>query len=1021
MKYFWIFCGIVLCSPPAMCDEPAEQFLQALRDQQYYNVALDYLEDMETSPLAPANFKESLPFERAQTLIQSAGRIRDTRLLEKRLLEAERLLTESEASTSNPELKAKSQTNRGDLLFQRAKIYLKAGSRPSLTAGEKETQNKQAREYLLKANQAFGGAKESYKKILDNYDLDPNDPDSKTRLKRTRGIFTVVRLKLPQIMEIFADTLEETDPQRKKFLGQAVSEFEKLWLKYPNFPAGLDSCLSAARCKYKLKEYEEALSFVQQIFSLPNNSALLPRKRQAMVLASDCWAAIRPYPYDDVIANLESFCSKLTRRDQRNPQWQRIQMELARAYHNKSVDLKKQDPSDGRIKSFSREAAKLIKAVARIPGEHRDTARKLVEEWGLNLAAESVAETKEPLNTFADAKARGIELITEIEGLNADISDAKRQANGPGSVSPAELDGMKKRLVDIARQCISVLERAIVLRETSTTREDLNQIRYLQSVCYFVQENYFESALIGEFLVEKYPRVAFSKQAGGIAVRSYAALHDQANPENRSFEQEQLAGLSAKMVETWPGSPESAEAASILTKLTLAKKDLSTDDIDKAEELMQTVSSSSIQRALLAVNLGRKLWFQYRKKKAEETESQDELKQRLTGAIKYLSEGVQGFSLNDLRMEAAWGAVRLVDAHLENGDLDRALESLESGSLAPIDLVKQKNKTIVQSGDFDRFASETYIVAGKTYLEALGQRVGDNQYADKALQIVKAMQIRANRIGSEKMKQDVSRMYRLIAVKLESQLSQMSDPDQRKAFVDRLGQFLGTLQTESNDANTIIWTGKTLMNLGDSFAEQNMEQQAKPLYRSAIEALNRASKMGIDDPKMQLELSRQQAVAKRGTGKFEESYKDLMELLKKNPNAWPIQMDAAKTLQAWGMKAKSAKFLAKAISGGERIQDPKTKRPKNLVWGWAKLAKAFEAKPKFKSAYYESLMGEVVSRLEYGRMEKNPKILQTALKRLQIAKSKNANLGDETWKPRFEKIESQIQSDIESTNVSAGN
>ena len=104
----------IMVSQTAFCDEPCEQFLQALRDRGYYDVALDYLEEMETSPLASAEFKSTLPFERAQTLIASTTRVRDLEILEERLGKAEVLLNESEANADSPDLKARSQDYRNN-------------------------------------------------------------------------------------------------------------------------------------------------------------------------------------------------------------------------------------------------------------------------------------------------------------------------------------------------------------------------------------------------------------------------------------------------------------------------------------------------------------------------------------------------------------------------------------------------------------------------------------------------------------------------------------------------------------------------------------------------------------------------------------------------------------------------------------------------------------------------------------------------------------------------------------------
>ncbi len=1001
-------------------DELNEKFLQALKDRQYFDVALDYLAEMESSRLASDDFKKTIPFERAQTLIQSTSRIRDLVQLEKRLQEAEDLLTQSEADAADAELKARSQNYKGDLLFRRAKIYLGLGDNDRLTASEKETQYAQARQYLDKALETFGAARESYKQILDNYKLDSRDPESRLRLKRLRGIFTVVRVKLPQVLELYADTLASTDDNRNKFLTEAATNFEDLWMKYPNFPAGLDSCFYAARCKYKLNEPTEALSLLQRIFSLPNNSTLLNLKRKALVLAADCWAKTKPYPFDEVIANLEPISSKLTRRDQRNPDWQRVQVELARAYYEKSVDLNQTNPSDGRIKKFARDASKLIKSVARVPGTHRELARNLMSRWNLSTdVADSGDASPGPITNFAEAKQRGIDLINEIEGLNADISDAKRKQQQPGFDDQVDLPVMEARVRELSQQCIAVFERAIALRDASTTREDLNQIRYLQSVCYFVQRNFFEAALIGEFLVQRYASIAYSRQAGGIALRSYAAMHDKAEEGNREFEQLQLTRLSEKIINIWPGSAEAAEAASALTRMTLANSALSKKEVEKVESLMAAVGESSLERSALAVKLGTKLWFDYRKKKAAGEHSSEDLSMLLAKTTRHLSQGIQGFNLGNLKMEVAWGAVFLVNAHLENQDLDQALKQLEQSTIAPVDLVKDKNRVVLESNNYDLYVSETYKIAGKTYLAALSAFPSDSQWTDKALGIVRAMQLRASRSQSEAAQKQVLNMYQLIAVELERQLKKIADPDEQQQFVANLKQFLQTLQSESTDANTIIWTGKTMMNLADQFSEQGLAAESKPLYQSAVAALQRASKLGVKDAKILTELKRQQAIAKRGVGNFEPAFQELLELLRENPNNWRVQIDVAETLQKWGTIRKDKKILAKALAGGERSKDPKTKRVKNLVWGWSKLADALKTNSRFREAYFTAVMGAVVTRFEYGLIEENPKVVAAALKRLRFAKTKNPDLGGPNWKPRFEALERTIKKQMESMQVSA--
>ena len=736
-----------------------------------------------------------------------------------------------------------------------------------------------------------------------------------------------------------------------------------------------------------------------------------------MITASDCWSEMQPYPFDDVIANLEPYCDALTRREQRIPEWQRIQLELARAYREKAVALKEEDRTDGRIKRFERDASKMIKALARNNGPHKAEARRLMEQWNLKVEAEASEETK-PITTFAEAKQRGLDLMAQIEDANAEIADLKTQLISADRAEAtrlrSEVREAEESLWKLTTECIGVFERALNMADKSIAREDWNQIRYLQAVCYYVRRQYFESALIGEFLVNRFPTIPFSRQAGGIAIRSYAALHDAIEGEEKAFEKERLSDLAEKVIEIWPGSNESNEASSTLARLILAQPQLDSKDVASVTSLISKVAESSSSRAGLEVKLGTKMWFSYRRAKSSGDPA--EADSLLANSIRFLETGVNSFKPETMRMDVAWGALFLSNAYLEKGDLDSAIQQLESRPIAPVDLIKQKNRVILDSGKQDLYLTEAYKVAGKAYLSAIGKYPEDSSWADKCLSVVKAFRTRAKKIGNAKSKAEVSNMYRLIAVQLEQQLSRQTEPKKQEKFIGNLRRFIDTLQSESDDANTIIWSGGMLMKLGDIFVSQGKSNEAKPLFSAAIAALDRADKMGVTDKAISKELKRQQAIAKRGVGKYEDSVNDFIAILKENPNDWQIQMDAAETLQIWGLTAKNSKSLAKALSGTEKYRDPKTKRQKNLIWGWSSLAQALKTSSKFKNSYYESLFNAVSTRMRYGVLENNAKVVSAALKRLQIAKNKEKNLGGDVWGDRFVELEQQIRNQLQQMN-----
>ena len=70
-------CWLILPASLAVAAEPAEAFLDALRNRGYYDMALEYLDRAQSDPLSPVGFREVIPLERGLTLVDSARREAD--------------------------------------------------------------------------------------------------------------------------------------------------------------------------------------------------------------------------------------------------------------------------------------------------------------------------------------------------------------------------------------------------------------------------------------------------------------------------------------------------------------------------------------------------------------------------------------------------------------------------------------------------------------------------------------------------------------------------------------------------------------------------------------------------------------------------------------------------------------------------------------------------------------------------------------------------------------------------------
>jgi tetratricopeptide (TPR) repeat protein len=1007
-----------VCPNEIPAEEPARQFLDALRDRGYYDVAIDYLSQVEKSDLVNAEFKKELPFEKAITLIRSTTNLRDKDKIDGRLDQAQKLLTAYASQNKSLKVSAKTLRFKGNLLYLRSNSYVRQAQSDRLTAGEKKALLDKAREFLTQSLQSYEQAKTQIQRLIDpNSDdaiiLDAQDPSTKRDRDSFRNLYTDVRVALPMVAEKLGDTYPEGNPQRKKQLEKAAKEYTDVYNSYRRFLSGLKACVYAARCNRKLGKYKPALVLLNDILELGDNTALKPLKLEAYVLAADCWNEMKPYPYTEIIKRLDPAVKVLNRIEVKNPNWLRVQMELAKAkYAAAEAIQKKGGPKAGvNSRSMKQSAARVLRNVARSPGELRDKAREMLAEWKVPLT-ETADPNEKPPESFVDARQKGKDLIGEIEMVLAESNTLKKQikaARDPAKKTELQnqLGELDSQLKSQAMSALDYFNLALSFSDEETIRADINNVRYLQSFCYFVSGQYFESALIGEFLLSKYPTVDGTRQAMSLLVQSYNILLNNAKDNEKQFEFDRLTTACSAVVERWPGSNEAGTAASTMTRLNLnAKK------YPAAEDYFSKIPSNATYRDSLGSRLGQRMFLDYRSKTAG-GQSSAELTDQLQRAKKYMADGVNSADPSKLDYETAQGALLLVDAFLSSGEVDKAVNQLESAPIAPLELVKTKNPAVTKSRYSALFARETYKTAVNVYLAAMKNAEDKQKWTDKASGIIAGMRRDMEASKDPKDLARITTIYRMIAIQLKSSFNAITDPAEKKKFADTLAQFLGSIEKDSNDSKTVLWAGSTLLTVAESLAQSGAIEAAKPKFQQASSALSRAEGMGFKgDPqeaKMLVELKRQRALAKRGSGDFDGAVKQFVEILRSSGPALNLQLDATETLQMRAKAQKRPKGYVEAIKGAEPVKDPKTKRTTKLIWGWEKIAGATRKIEKFRTTYYRALYHVVECRYEYGVLEKQQSAINSALKEISNQRKRDATFsGNAEWKAKFDELEKRI-------------
>lgn len=993
----------------SVADEPAEAFVTALTENGYFDVALDYLEGAATDELVDPEYRQRIPFEKAEVLILSIPSEQNAVRREEKLNNADRLLAQYSRQLTDPDQQLKVIEIGANIKIKRAESYIAQSANNRLADSQRQELLSKAEALLGPARQQYQQARQSLRQRIENFLVDPEDPKSLSKKKRLQASYIRIRTKLPLVTELIADTMPPGTPQQKQIYVGAMKENQDVYKDYENQGAVFvfEAAINGARAAQKAGDHKTTLSMLESVFFLGDGPAENRLKKDAMLVAADSWNATKPYPFESVVQLLEKPIGRLNRNEVRTPDWQRLQLEFGKAQLLLAQSLKTQGGGNNAAKArdLNRESSKLIRSVARTAGPYRDDARSLIERFKLSFAEQPEETDTQELKTFVDARDKGTELITEVIDLHSELTQAKRElASTKAPNKRSELQSLiDQNTQDINRQtdaALAVYETALALTDDATTREDINFIHYQRSVSYFFKDQPLPSAIIAEFLLDRYPTVNWSKQASAYIVNGYASLLESAPKDDRDFETEKLKEVCRKISSRWAGSDEASRAAGKLTEIALKNSDLET-----AQEFFDQISDSWPSKTQLAAALGQRLWFKFR---TADNLSQSQRKSQLAKIEKMLDDSINSAG-DDFGYATANSALALVSVLLEQNRFDAALKQLESATVAPMKLINQNHRSITDPRYAAPYRRNTYLTALKTYLAVMGTGSDFDTTINKATEVIGALKSELESSNDPKAMAKLTAIYQNVAKTLKTQFESLTTLDQRKSFAASLAKFLGTVEKQSTDAPTVLWAGSTLLDTASSLAAEGAQAEAAPMFTQAVSALDRAEKIGITDEKLNLVLRQQKALALRGSGDFQAAVDAFIELLKVN-SAVNLQVDAAETLQMWGKAQSDKTAYAKAMMGTGRFKDGK--REKNAVWGWRKLVQATRGKESFNDVYRESLYNSVKSRFEYGVLISNKKAIASSLSELEKSFQRFPFLRAGVWVKKFDDLVADIKENL---------
>lgn len=1013
--------GIATSTPGAHGEEPAREFLAGLRERGYHDMALEYLQLMETSPLLRVDIRETILYEKGLTLIEGSRSIRDQAIREKNLADAKEMLEQFVANRSDHALANSARSQLGNLIVERARWKVESA---------KSGKNK---EQLL--NEAHASYEEAYKVFRDleaaikvQLERIPNVLDTNNkqqalmaeRRTQLRADYLQTKLLAAAIREEMADTLAKDSEPYKKLLTEAADLYQGVYKDYRTRLAGLYARLYQGRANQKAGKLKDALGYYTELLDQPDEPEEFRRlKTQTLRLAMKGWLDPAEKKYVEAIKRGDDWIKKSRPTDDRDPDWLSIRMDLAKAYQMQADETKKSDPQDTRtVSNALADARRHAQFVAGKTSDFQEEAKQLVAVLG---GPDRTGERPE-IKNFNDAKTAGKDALDSIQTATLVVNQVPaRIAQEQDAAAKAELEKQlgeaQQTLATAQRDAMQYYKLALSLRDEETDIEDVNIVRYFVCYLYYLQKDYYEAALLGDFIARRYPDSAGARQCGKIALACYMQIYSEtqaADPAaDMSFESERIVSIAEYIADKWSDQPEAEEALNTLVPFMI-----NAGEFDKAKQFLVRLPEGSPRRRDAEMKTGQAFWGSYLRgmQKLHEME-QNGVPEGTTIEAERAKLDAPQASAHEL-LTAAYGRLdasvkpdrmfatamlSYAQVLLEMQQVPKTIEVLEHPTLGPLTLVKNKDPAAQDPA----FVEETYKTALRAYISSLGSTSDASGAVEKAKGIMDEMKIAV--AGTPEGEKRLVSVYITLARDLEAQLK-AAPPETKRALSQGFETFLNQLNAEATELSVLNWVAESFSNLGAGLDDgQTLNEDAKKYYLAALTAFQNILDKLKPEKAMQMQIQLRMANVMAKMRDYEKALAQFDQILTGSEMSLNIQVEACKLLETWARQPGQEEKYTQAMLGV-----PKAGSPRPIIWGWGKLANMASPSrnPNYADTFYEARLHLAQCRLLLAETKQGAdrdKGLAAAEQDVVLTKRLFPELGGEKWLPQYDALLKKIQ------------
>ncbi len=970
--------AVLLTAVSAQASGNNRRFLEALRERGLYDQAIYYLETMKDSPLADEEFKQVIDYEAGVTLINAAMTGRIMALRQKQLEQARVHLDRFVKEHPGHPFIFSARSQLANLLVQRGRIEREKADEAESDAARAPLAET-ARKLLDEAEVVF---QEQESQAIEEHERFPKFiPQEQTKQieerDQVRRDILEARMALAGVKYELALTYPKGSAEYKKTMTEAAERYHKVYELYSTRLVGLYARMWEGRCYKELGDHKRAFEAFEELLEQPDEpAAFRALANRVMVLLLETCLLPEVKEYKKAMDRGSAWLKSARGAEETSIEGLAIRYYTAVASIDYAKTLKKDDPTESKLRDAARaEARKGLQFVARMPGDYQRRAREHLAELG-------VEQEQGVPTTFVDARDRGKDELDKVQMAGLDPEDRERAA----------------------QDALRLFRLALRLADAGVEPDDVNVVRYYLAFLYWMRDDYYRAAVMGEFLARRYPSGVAARQGAKIALAAYAKMFSDAKPgAEREWEIGQMVDIARFITKQWPDAPDAADAWMMLVRSAVVSREL-----DQAREYLANIPDTAPQRGEAELLIGQTLWADYaRQVRLPEGDrpGQEQLAAAVDAAKSVLEAGVtrmkehveQGGEINYTLCTAVLSLSQILINH---NDTENAIKWLDDPVVGIVPLVRD-NAEVTDRG---AFRVETYKAALRAYV---GQ-----QELDKAEAIMQDLEAAIKEEGDAGAEERLTLIYISLGRDLEQQLEMLRSENKRaeqRKVSEGFELFLSRiLKRPGNTFSSLNWIAETFYGLGSGLdpGGQKLPADAEGYYKRAAAGYLTIRNKLREDPSFgpkdaELSINIRLARCLRRLQRHEDALKLLLAVLEEKPMMIDAQVEAAYTYQAWG--AERASYYRVAMLGSKQYPQ---------FWGWGRLASRVARSPRHAGIFHEARYNLALCRMEHALTlsgSERKEALEQAKKDILIIQQLYPDMGGDEWAGKYNELFKRIQ------------